>query len=127
MERNLKALAVGFKIEVLAIRARMDKTDEVEELRSLSGQLGGVQRRWVSKLVEVLTAEVFADQSVSREKVRDWQRKTFGQALGSGKLNAYAVPDRVGGGRSEFNEPSKEVAERAATIFVEHRRECFKD
>ena len=99
MEKKIKAAAVGFKIEAIKIRAKLDGTDDHDELRKLSGQLGGVQRRWASKLVEILTAEAFADQSVSREKVREWQQATFGQALGSGRLSAYAVPDRVGGGR----------------------------
>ena len=127
MEKKLKAAAVKFKIEALEIRGRMHETEDVLELRSLSGRLGGVQRRWASKLVELLTADVFTDQSVSREKVRDWQQRTFGQALESGKLKAYAVADRVGGGRSGFAQPSSEVAERAAAIFAVHRRECFKE
>ena len=127
MENQLKEAAVKFKIEALTIKARMYETDDVPKLRSLSGQLGGVQRRWASKLVELLTASVFKDQSVSREKVRDWQQRTFGQALGSGKLRTYAVADRVGGGRSNFSEPSPEVAQRLAKLFAQYRSECYRD
>ena len=120
------AKAVGpFKLEVAQLRIALAEEDDEMERRSLAAKIGGVKRRWCTVLIGLLTDEAFKDGSVSREKVREWQQETFGQAVASGKLSAYATPTRDGGGRSDFAAPSAMVAAQMKKLFKDHRDDCL--
>lgn len=118
--------AVGpFRLEVAELRQKLAEEDDFTARLTLSAKIGGVKRRWCTVLVSLLTAEAFGDQSVSREKVREWQQKTFGKAVGSGKLSVYATASRAGGGRSDFVAPSAAVDARMLQLFKSHRDDCL--
>jgi len=103
-----------------AVRKAADSGDETA-LRQAMGEASGLRRRWRQALVLHLTQCVFLNASTSRFKIRDWQRRTFGQSLSSGLLKAYAKTDRSGGGRSGFAEPSAEDAAKAKELFGKYK------
>ena len=124
MKKIAKAVA-PFRVEVATLRAALAAEDNEMECRSIAAKIGGVKRRWCTVLVALLTDEAFKDRSVSREKVREWQQQTFGQAVASGKLSAYATRSRDGGGRSEFAAPPAKVAAQMWELFKNHRDDCL--
>jgi hypothetical protein len=123
----LKAVA-PYRDQVREIHRQMAKVDDdAVELRRLAGKIGGVKRRWVTHLIELLTSQAFKDRSVSREKVRQWQRETFGHAVGSSTLKIYATASRSGGGRSDFAAPPQDTCTTLKEIFIKHRDDCLRD
>jgi hypothetical protein len=117
-----------YRVQVREIHRQMAKVgDDAMELRRLAAKIGGVKRRWVTHLIEMLTSQAFKDRSVSREKVRQWQRETFGHAVGSCTLKIYATASRSGGGRSDFAAPPQDTCTTLKETFIKHRDDCLRD
>ena len=124
MKKIVKAVG-PFRLEVAVLLQALAEEDDEIKRRALSGKIGGVKRRWCTVLITLLTAETFQDLSVSREKIREWQRDTFGQAVGSGKLSTYATASRIGGGRSDFLRPTEDVNIKMKELYKAHKRDCL--
>lgn len=99
--------------------------DEME-FRAAMGCVSGLRRRWARWLVVNLTACVFEGGDTSRHKIREWQRRVFGQSVSSERLDVYGKEDRSGGGRADFKEPGKEVDAKAKDIFNRYKQALKK-
>jgi hypothetical protein len=92
--------------------------------RREAGRYGGfVGKAWCAWLVTKLTDHALLEAGVedlaTRERVRDWQRHVFGQALSSEGLVRYAKTDGYRG--PDFEVPAL-IEARAQALFKEYRR-----
>lgn len=81
-----------------------------------------VGKSWHTWLVTLLTDDALrrsgAQALSTRERVRDWQRATFGQALSSRHLTRYA---QAFGYRGDDLVISKEISARCAAMFEKYK------
>lgn len=68
--------------------------------RAAVAAYGGLVKRWRRWLIEQLTDVALANCDTSRDAVRAWQKRIFGQAVASSRLARYANPERSGSGRA---------------------------
>ncbi|MDO9198592.1 hypothetical protein [Rhodoferax sp.] len=114
--------------EMAARKAIQDAAASGDELefKAAMGSISGLRRRWARMLVVSLTACVFAQCDTSRQKIREWQKRLFGQSISSNDLNAYGKEDRSGGGRADFNVPDTDVDAKAKAIFDQYKQALKK-
>jgi hypothetical protein len=85
----------------------------------LGGFVGKAWRRWlVTVLTDYALRESDAETLATRERVRDWQRATFGQALSSRHLTRYA---QSLGYRGEDLMISPAISGRCSSTFKKYR------
>lgn len=89
--------------------------------RAAAAAYGGLVKRWRRWLIEQLTDGIFENCETSRNAVRVWQQRVFGQAVASSRLTRYANVKRSGGGRTEMIVVPPEVEVEIANFYSENR------
>ena len=83
--------------------------------------LGGIVKSWRRHVIEEITEHVLGPALPGRERVRDWQRSVFGQALASGALNRYAMGERSGGGRGMRVDLPPALDAQCKALYLRHK------
>ena len=73
--------------------------NDIRLRQGAAAQYGGIVKKWRRFLIETITAEVWSGCETSRDVIRDWQQKVFGQSIKASRLKAYGHPERSGEGR----------------------------
>lgn len=97
--------------------SRAVKSNDVSSVRSTTASYGGLVKRWKRFLIEELTEIVFSGSDTSRNFIRTWQKRVFGQAVSSERLSKYASPSRSGGGRVLLTVTPEYLEAEAADLF----------
>lgn len=99
--------------------------DEIQR-RAAAGALGGLVKRWDAFVIATLTADILGDARPGRERVRDWQRATFGKSCASSALARYAQEARTGGGRGEAVTVPQPIEQQTVALFQQYAQR-FRD
>ena len=93
----------NFYMQVQAVASLIKQysgdNNDIRLRQGAAAQYGGIVKKWRRFLIETITAEVWSGRETSRDVVRDWQQKVFGQSIKASRLKAYGHPERSGEGR----------------------------
>lgn len=89
--------------------------------RAAAAAFGGVVKRWRRWLIEQITDMALAGRDTSRDSVRAWQHRIFGQSVASHRLRHYAKPERSGAGRAAPLAVIEAVEQQAAEFYQQHK------
>ena len=120
----------NFYMQVQAVASLIKQysgdNNDIRLRQGAAAQYGGIVKKWRRFLIETITAEVWSGRETSRDVVRDWQQKVFGQSIKASRLKAYGHPERSGEGRPKIDnkvchEIPNEIERDAADIYESYR------
>ena len=89
--------------------------------RTAIAAYGGLVKRWRRWLIEQLTDVALSNCDTSRDSVRMWQQRVFGQAVASARLTRYAIPEHSGSGRAPGINVSVDLEEQISAFYVANK------
>ena len=93
----------NFYMQVQAVASLIKEysgdNNDLRRRQGAAAQYGGIVKKWRRFLIETITEEIWSGRETSRDVVRDWQQRVFGQSIKASRLKAYGHPERSGEGR----------------------------
>ena len=116
------AMAPGnFYGQAKAAKEAISAAHGLRSERAAAAAFGGVVKRWRRWLIEQITDKALSGCDTSRDSVRAWQMRVFGQSVASEGLRRYATPERSGGGRATPLAPDAVTEQEARAFYQQHK------